>query len=400
LNLLYSEFSTILFIRKRYIDFSISKLRKVDNMRTIYKIAIPILAVALVAAGVFAYQYTSATQTITLNGAGATFPFPLIDKWAAEYHKIKPNVQINYQGIGSGGGIQQHTEKTVHFAASDAPLTETQAANAPNTLHIPITIGGVVPIYNIPGIAKGLKFTGEILADIYLGKITKWNDPRLVAVNQDVNPPDQQITVVHRSDGSGTTFIWTSYLSNVSPEWKETVGRGTSVNWPVGLGGKGNDGVAALVQQIPYSIGYVEFTYAKKNNLAYGYVQNAAGEFIEPNIESFAKAAEYAAVTLPRGDESWSRVSIVDSLAGNTQARGAYPITSFSYILIYKELNVLPNVNEATTKALVEFLWWAIHNGQNYASDLYYVPLPSSVVTHNEATIRLVTYNGQQLHKG
>jgi phosphate ABC transporter phosphate-binding protein len=400
LNLLYSEFSTILFIRKRYIDFSISKLRKVDNMRTIYKIAIPILAVALVAAGVFAYQYTSATQTITLNGAGATFPFPLIDKWAAEYHKIKPNVQINYQGIGSGGGIQQHTEKTVHFAASDAPLTETQAANAPNTLHIPITIGGVVPIYNIPGIAKGLKFTGEILADIYLGKITKWNDPRLVAVNQDVNPPDQQITVVHRSDGSGTTFIWTSYLSNVSPEWKETVGRGTSVNWPVGLGGKGNDGVAALVQQIPYSIGYVEFTYAKKNNLAYGYVQNAAGEFIEPNIESFAKAAEYAAVTLPRGDESWSRVSIVDSLAGNTQARGAYPITSFSYILIYKELNVLPNVNEATTKALVEFLWWAIHNGQNYASDLYYVPLPSSVVTHNEATIRLVTYNGQQIHKG
>lgn len=369
-------------------------------MRTIYKIVIPILAVAIVATGVFAYQSTLTTQTITLNGAGATFPFPLIDKWATEYHKIKPNIQINYQGIGSGGGIQQHTEKTVHFAASDAPLTETQAANAPNTLHIPITIGGVVPIYNTPGIAKGLKFTGEILAEIYLGKITRWNDPKLVAVNQDVNLPDQQITVVHRSDGSGTTFIWTSYLSNVSPEWKETVGRGTSVNWPTGLGGKGNDGVAALVQQTPYSIGYVEFTYAKKNNLSYGYVQNAASEFIEPSIESFAKAAEYAAVTLPRGDESWSRVSIVDSLAGNTQARGAYPITSFSYILIYKELNVLPNVNEAIAKALVEFLWWAIHNGQNYASDLYYVPLPSSLVVHNEATIRLVTYNGQQLHKG
>ncbi len=368
-------------------------------MRTIYKIAILIVVVAIVAAGMFTYQFSSATQTITLNGAGATFPFPLIDKWAAEYHKIKPNIQVNYQGIGSGGGIQQHTERTVHFAASDAPLTEAQAGKAPNTLHLPITIGGVVPIYNIPGISKGLKFTGEILADIFLGKIAKWNDQKILAVNPGVSLPDQQITVVHRSDGSGTTFIWTSYLSNVSPEWKETVGRGTSVNWPVGLGGKGNDGVAALVQQTPYSIGYAEFTYAKKNNLAYGYVQNAAGEFIEPSIESFAKAADYAAVTLPRGDESWARVSIVDSLANNIQAMDAYPITSFSYIMVYKELNVLPNMNKATAKALVEFLWWAMHDGQSYAPGLYYVPLPSSVVMHNEATLRLITYNGQQLHK-
>ncbi len=368
-------------------------------MRTAYKIAMPIIVVAIIAASVFAYQNSLPTQTITLNGAGATFPFPLIDKWAAEYHNIKPNIQVNYQGIGSGGGIQQHTEKTVHFAASDAPLTEAQAGKAPNTLHLPITIGGVVPIYNIPGISKGLKFTGEILADIFLGKISKWNDQKILAVNPGVSLPDQQIIVVHRSDGSGTTFIWTSYLSNVSPEWKGTVGRGTSVNWPVGLGGKGNNGVAALVQQTPYSIGYVEFTYAKKNNLAYGYVQNAAGEFIEPSIESFAKAADYAAVTLPRGDESWARVSIVDSLANNTQAMGAYPITSFSYILVYKELNVLPNINEAAAKALVEFLWWTIHDGQSYAPDLYYVPLPSSVVTHNEATLRLITYNGQQLLK-
>ena len=368
-------------------------------MKTIYKVAIPIAIIAVAVASAFAYQYLATEQTITLNGAGATFPFPLIDKWAAEYHKIKPNVQVNYQGIGSGGGIQQHTEKTVNFAASDAPLTEAQAAKAPNTLHIPITIGGVVVIYNLPGIAKGLKFTGEILADICLGKITKWNDARLTAINPGISLPDQPITVVHRSDGSGTTFIWTSYLSNVSPEWKETVGRGTSVNWPTGLGGKGNDGVTALVQQTPYSIGYVEFTYAKKNNLAYGYVQNAAGEFIEPSIESFTKAAEYAAVTLPRGDASWSKVSIVDSLANNTQARGAYPITSFSYILVYKELNVLPNMNEATAKALVDFLWWTVHDGQNYAADLYYVPLPSSVVAHNEETIRLITFNGQQIRK-
>jgi phosphate transport system permease protein/phosphate transport system substrate-binding protein len=368
-------------------------------MKTIYKVTISIAIIAIAVTSVFAYQYLTTEQTITLNGAGATFPFPLIDKWAAEYHKIKPNVQVNYQGIGSGGGIQQHTEKTVYFAASDAPLTETQAANAPNTLHIPITIGGVVPIYNLPGIPKGLNFTGEILADMYLGNITRWNDSRLTAINAGISLPDQAITVVRRSDGSGTTFIWTSYLSNVSPKWKDTVGRGTSVNWPTGLGGKGNDGVSALVQQTPYSIGYVEFTYAKKNNLAYGYVQNAVGEFIEPKIESFAKAAEYAAVTLPRGDASWSRVSIVDSLTNNTQAHGAYPITSFSYIIVYKELNVLPNMDEATAKALVNFLWWTVHDGQNYAADLYYVPLPASVVAHNEETIRLMTFNGQQIRK-
>ncbi len=368
-------------------------------MKAIYKVVIPIAIIAIAVAGAFAYQYLTTEQTITLNGAGATFPFPLIDKWAAEYHKIKPNIQVNYQGIGSGGGIQQHTEKTVYFAASDAPLTEAQAANAPNTLHMPITIGGVVIVYNLPGIPKGLKFTGEILADIYLGKITRWNDARLTAINPGISLPDQSITVVHRSDGSGTTFIWTSYLSNVSPEWKETVGRGTSVNWPTGLGGKGNDGVAALVQQTPYSIGYVEFTYAKKNNLAYGYVQNAAGEFIEPSIESFAKAAEYAAVTLPKGDASWSKVSIVDNLAKNTQASGAYPITSFSYILVYKELNVLPNMDDATAKALVDFLWWAVHDGQKYSSDLHYVPLPSSVVARNEETIRLITFQGKQILK-
>jgi phosphate transport system substrate-binding protein len=375
------------------------KIGRMVGMKTVKWIVIPMLIIAIVATSVLTYRYLSMERMITLNGAGATFPFPLIDKWAAEYHKINSNVQVNYQAIGSGGGIQQHIEKTVHFAASDAPLTEAQAGKAPNTLHIPITIGGVVPIYNLPGTPKGLRFTGEILADIYLGKITKWNDPRITAINPDMSLPDQTITVVHRSDGSGTTFIWTSYLSNVSPEWREAVGRGTAVNWPTGLGGKGNDGVTALVQQMPYSIGYVEFTYAKKNNLAYGYVQNAAGEFIEPSIESFSKAAEYAAVTLPRGDASWSRVSIVDSLADNIQAHGAYPITSFSYILVYKELNVLPAMNGDAAKTLVDFLWWAVHEGQDYATDLYYVPLPSSVIAHNEETIRLITFNGQQILK-
>jgi len=363
-----------------------------------YKIAIPIVAIALLAASIFTYQYLSTPQTITLNGAGATFPFPLIDKWTAEYHKINPNVQVNYQSIGSGGGIKQHTEKTVFFGASDAPLTSEQFVSAPNTLHIPMTIGGVVPTYNVPGISKGLKFSGEVLADIFLGKITKWNDPRLTALNPGVNLPDNNIIVAHRSDGSGTTFVLTNYLSDISEEWKTTVGKSTSVNWPTGLGGKGNEGVAGLVSQNPYSIGYVEFIYAKNNNLPWGYVQNAAGEFVEPSLESFETAAAFAALALPRGDESWSKVSIIDSLVNNTQAIGAYPITSFSYFLVYKDLNVLPNMNESTAKALVEFLWWTVHDGQNYSSDLAYVPLPQEAIRGDEATIRMITFNGQRLY--
>lgn len=364
-----------------------------------YKIIIPIVAAAVLVASVFAYQYLSTPQTITLNGAGATFPFPLIDKWTAEYNKIKPNVQVNYQSIGSGGGIRQHTEKTVVFGASDAPLTEQQFMNASNTLHIPMTIGGVVPTYKVPGVSIGLRFSGEALANIFLGRIVKWNDSELVALNPDVNLPSNDIIVVHRSDGSGTTFVWTNFLSDVSPDWKATVGKSTSVNWPVGLGGKGNEGVAGLVSQNDYSIGYVEFIYAKNNNLTYGYVRNAAGEFIEPSLTSFASAATYAAVTLPGGDQSWSNISIIDSMVNNTQANGAYPVTSFSYFLVYKELNVLPNMNETTAKALVDFLWWTIHDGQNYSAALFYVPLPQEVRSHNEATIRMITFNGQQLYK-
>lgn len=363
-----------------------------------------IASLLIISASVIAYQVLTPQpqeeKKVSLNGAGATFPFPLIDKWVAEYHKINPKILVNYQAIGSGGGIRAHMEKTVHFAASDAPLSDAQFRNASGTLHIPFTIGGVVPIYNLPDMPSGLRFTGEILAQIYLGEITKWNDPRLAAINPGVSLPDKDIVVVHRSDGSGTTFIWTSYLSAVSQKWRETVGKGTSVNWPTGLGAKGNDGVATLVQQTPYSIGYVEFTYAKKNNLPYGHVLNAAGEFVEPSIESFMKAAAAAALTLPRGDESWSSVSIVESIVNNREAKGAYPITSFTYFLIYKELNVLPNMDEDTARALVYFLWWAIHDGQKYSADLYYVPLPDEVVKHNEETIKMITFNGQRVYKG
>lgn len=368
-------------------------------MQKTYKVIFGVVVAALAAAGVLAYarQVSPTNQPVTLNGAGSTFIFPLVDKWAAVYHQKYPNVQINYQGIGSGGGIQQFLAKTVDFAGSDAPLSDAQFASAQGALHIPITIGGVVIIYNVPGVQRPLDFTGDILAGIYLGKITKWDDPAIVAVNPAAHLPDQQIVVVHRSDGSGTTYIFTSYLSDVSSQWKQSVGRGTSVNWPVGLGGKGSDGVTALVKQTPYSIGYVEFTYAKNNNLTYGYLENAAGEFVEPTPDSFAKAAQYAALTLPRGDQSWSNVSIVDSVVHNTQAKGAYPLTSFSYILVYKELSVVPGMNKAAAKALVDFLWWAIHDGQSYASSLYYVPLPSSVVQLDEQTIHMITFNGQQL---
>jgi phosphate transport system substrate-binding protein len=367
--------------------------------RVNYRIIIPIVAVVVIAVGVFAYQYISmSAQTITLNGAGASFPFPLIDKWAAEYHKIKSDIQVNYQSIGSGGGIQQHTEKTVKFAASDAPLTDQQFAAAPNSLHIVTTIGGVAITYNAPGLPTGLKFRGEVVAEIFLGNITKWNDPKIAELNPSVSLPDQNIVVVHRSDGSGTTYIFTNYLSDISPQWKTTVGKSTSVNWPVGIGGKGNEGVAGAVSQNPYSIGYVEFIYAEKNNLPWGLLMNSAGEFVEPSLDSFSKAAAFAAVTLPKGDQSWSAVSIVDDLVNNTQATGAYPITSFSYFLVYKELNVIPNMDKASAKALTEFLWWTTHDGQDYSADLVYVPLPQDVRTHNEATIRMITFDGEQLY--
>jgi phosphate ABC transporter phosphate-binding protein len=263
-----------------------------------------------------------------------------------------------------------------------------------------MTIGGVAMTYNAPGIPTGLKFSGEVLAEIFLGDIAKWNDPKIAELNPSVNLPDQNIVVVHRSDGSGTTYIFTNYLSDISEKWKTTVGKSTSVNWPVGIGGKGNEGVAGAVSQNPNSIGYVEFIYAKNNNLPWGMVKNSAGEFVEPSLDSFSKAASFAAVTLPPGDQSWTAVSIVDSLVNNAQATGAYPITSFSYFMVYKELNVLPGMDKATAEELVDFLWWTIHDGQSYSADLVYVPLPQEVRTHNEATIRMITFNGQQLYTG
>ncbi|VVB84458.1 PBP superfamily domain protein [uncultured archaeon] len=333
-------------------------------------------------------QPANTPATLTLNGAGATFPYPLISKWSSEYGKINPNIQINYQSVGSGAGIQQITAKTVNFGASDAPLSEQVYKNLTGILQIPETIGAVVVAYNLPGIDKGVKLSGDVIADIYLGKITKWNDPRIVSLNPGIQFPAKDIIVAHRSDGSGTSFVFTDYLSAVSPDWKSNVGKGSSVSWPAGLGGKGNEGVAGLLKQNPYSIGYVELIYAKiQGNISYAYIMNKAGKFIEPTLETTANAVAGAAQTLPAGDASWSSISIVNAPGDNS-----YPISSFTYLLVYKD-----QTDMTKGKALAQFLWWVIHDGQSYSSGLQYVPLPDAVVSLDEKTIKLMNYNGQPL---
>ena len=307
----------------------------------------------------------------------------LYSKWFSEYNKLYPTIQINYQSIGSGGGIKQFTEKTVDFGASDAPMTEAQitaAGGAANVFHIPTVLGGVVATYNLEGSPK-LKFTGEVLANIFLGTITKWNDPAIAKDNPDAKLSDTDIVVVHRSDGSGTTFVWTDYLSKVSPEWKKAAGASTSVSWPVGVGGKGNDGVAGLVKQTPNAIGYVELAYAIQNKLAYGSVQNSAGTFIDPSIASLTAAAAGTVGNLP--DDL--RVSIT-----NGDGPTSYPITSYTYILVN------PNQTDAAkAQTIVAFLWWGIHDGEQFAQDLNYAPLPPEVVAKAEAKIKLITVNGK-----
>jgi phosphate transport system substrate-binding protein len=333
---------------------------------------------------------TNAQGGITINGAGATFPFPLIDTWRVDYQAIKPEVNINYQSIGSGGGVKQFTAKTVDFGASDAPLTPQEEAAAPRAVHIPETIGSVVAAYNVPSIPeKGLKLTGEVLADIFLGKITKWNDPKIQSLNSDKTLPADDIIVVHRSDGSGTTFVWTDYLSNVSSAWHDTVGRGKSVQWPVGIGGPGNEGVANAIKGSPNTIGYIELTYALTTNTPFAFIENGEGNFVEATLESTRAAVEASAVTLPKGDELWANVTMVNAPGNNS-----YPVASFSYLLLYKELSDDPNMDAAKAKAMIDFISWAITDGQKAAENLNYVPLPDNVVKHNQETIKSLTFNG------
>lgn len=304
---------------------------------------------------------------LVINGAGATFPYPIYSKWFDEYHKSNPQTQINYQSIGSGGGIRQVSNQTVFFGATDGPMTEEQLKAAPGALlHFPTVLGADVPVYNLPGLSAELKFTGPLLADIFLGKVKKWNDPAIAKVNAGVTLPDTDITVVHRSDGSGTTYIWVDYLSKVSPEWKEKVGVATSVNWPAGVGGKGNEGVAGLVSQTPGSIGYVELIYALQNKILFGAVQNANGEFVKATTDSVTAAAAAAAASMPAD----FRVSITDAAGA-----GAYPVSSFTWLLLYEDPK-----DKAQSKAMVDFMKWALTDGQQFASQLGYAPLPRDVV--------------------
>ena len=326
-----------------------------------------------------------ASAQLQLNGAGATFPYPIYSKWFNVYTQVDPSVRINYQSIGSGGGIKQVTEQTVDFGASDGPMTDEQLRAAPGRiLHFPTVMGAVVLTYNIPGLTVPLKFTPEAIAGIFLGKISKWNDPALAASNPGVQLPAQDILVVHRADGSGTSFIFTDYLSKVSSQWNNRVGKGTSVNWPVGLGGKGNEGVTGLVKQTPFSLGYVELIYALSNDLPYGDIKNQAGNFVKPALESVTAAAAAAAANMP--DDF--RVSIT-----NAPGPDAYPISGMTWLLVYEQQK-----DAEKGKKLVGFLDWMLRDGQKIAAELHYAPLPAEVVAkEKEALRRVVTADGKPL---
>ncbi len=330
--------------------------------------------IALLLAGlVLALPLMGQTQ---LNGAGATFPYPMYSKWFSEYNKLHPDVQINYQSIGSGGGIRQVLAGTVDFGASDGPMSDEQLKEAKTKiLHIPTVLGADVPAYNVPGISGEVKFTPEALAGIFLGKIQKWNDPALTQVNPGVKFPDKAIIVVHRSDGSGTTYILTDYLSKVSKEWEATVGKGTSVKWPVGLGGKGNEGVAGQIRQLEGSIGYVELIYAVENKITYGSVKNAAGNFVKASLDGVTEAAA-SVKTMPAD----FRVSIT-----NAPGKAAYPISSFTWLLIPEQAQ-----DPKKGKIIADFLNWMLTDGQKMTSQLSYAPLPANVVDKVKAAVKQV----------
>ena len=315
--------------------------------------------------------------TVTLTGAGATFPYPLYTRWIADYTKTTPGLQINYQSIGSGGGIRQITERTVDFGATDAPMSEEQLAKAPGMLHIPTCLGAVVLIYNLDGVKSGLKITPEAATGIFLGKIKDWDDPLIAKENADVKLPHKAIASVHRSDGSGTTKIFVDYLTAVSADWKNGPGSGTSVSWPSGLGAKGNEGISGQVSSTPGAIGYVELVYAAQNKLSYASMKNAAGKFVMPTLESVTAAGASALAKMPED----LRVSIV-----NAGGDAAYPISGFTYMLLFKEQK-----DAVKGKALVSFLAWSLHEGQKATQALNYAPLPDELVKKADAKLHLVT---------
>ena len=324
----------------------------------------------LVPAAVAAAAFAAPALAVDITGAGATFPYPIYAKWADAYKKATGS-SMNYQSIGSGGGIKQITAKTVDFGASDMPMKPADLQKH-GLVQFPAIMGGVVPVYKVPGLKPGeLKFTGKLLADIYLGKVTKWNDPAIAQLNPGAKLPGSPITVVHRSDGSGTTFLWTNYLSKVSPEFRSTVGEGTSVKWPAGVGGKGNEGVASYVQKINGSIGYVEYAYAKQNKLAHGQVQNQAGKFVQPEDETFKAAAAGA---------DWSSVPGMGVVLTDQPGEQSWPITGASFILVHAKQD-----KPASAREVLKFFEWSFKNGQGMAGELDYVPMPEAVVKQIQA---------------
>ncbi len=361
-----------------------------------YKNIAIIEAVALIVIiiGFAFYTLSSNQQTITLSGQGSTFVAPLIQKWSEAFNDLT-GAQVNYEGTGSGAGVEQFTSKTVDFGASDPPMTNSQFTAAPRVLQLPETVGGTVVIYNILNVKTELNFTGEVLADIFMLNITSWNDARIADLNPGVNLPNQPIYVVHRSDSSGTTKIFTSFLSDTNAVWNKTYGASNTINWPASEDGeKGSSNVAGAVERNSYSIGYVELQYALSNGILHGKIWNSdAKEYVEPTFDTLEAAVSSVSLNLPYGNQSWVGVG---SYFKNVST--GYPITSFSYILVFRELNVVPGMTLEKAKTLTWFLWFAIHDGQSYSSALSYVPLPQVVVTLDEATLRMITFNGQQVN--
>lgn len=326
-----------------------------------------------------------AAQNISLQGAGATFPYPLYSKWMSEYNKLHPHVRINYQSIGSGGGIQQVVKQTVDFGATDAPMKDSDANGAPGKLHhVPMTIGAVVISYNVPGVDKALQLDPDVIGDIFLGKIKKWNDARITASNEGLTLPDKDIAVVHRSDGSGTTSVFTDYLASVSPEWKDSVGAGKSVKWPTGLGAKGNEGVTGQIKSTPGAIGYIELAYATQNKLPFASIKNKAGKYMAPKIEAVTAAG--AGQEMPDA----LHTSLV-----NPEGEASYPIAAYTYILVYEDMK-----DATKAKALVDFLWWASHDGQKFAAELQYAPIPEAVVKKIETRLKSLKSGGKAILAG
>jgi phosphate transport system substrate-binding protein len=342
------------------------------------------ILLAAIALSLAVVSFASA-EPLMMNGAGATFPYPLYSKWFYEYSNANPGVKFNYQSIGSGGGIKQITAGTVNFGATDAPMTEEGMKKLPGAiLHIPTALGAVVPVYNLDGVPSGLKLTSDVLAGIFLGKITRWNDPMIAELNKAAALPNADIVVAHRSDGSGTTDIFTNYLTTVNTEWRAKVGRGPSVNWPVGIGGKGNEGVAGVVKQTPGAIGYVELAYAKQNKMKVASLRNKEGNFVSPTLEATSAAAAGMAKSMP--DDF--RVSLVDA-----PGKESWPISGLTWILVYKD-----QTDEARGKAIVQFLKWAIRDGQKMEAALDYAPLPKAVVEKVDLALKQISFKGKSLY--